>query len=166
MPTDADLTPEMTLRPGLHEDLTVVADIFIASRLGAVPAMPPMVGPVERAREWIQGWDLARQEVPAPGANRPRSSTIRRVHSIAFARGAGRPDWPTGHATETRMTDEISRDVPPMLIDEGFAAFHAATSRREFLRVIGLGATIALFPGFAACGSDSVTGPSNGMSLH
>ena len=63
MPTDADLTPEMTLRPGLHEDLTVVADIFIASRLGAVPAMPPMVGPVERAREWIQGWDLARQEV-------------------------------------------------------------------------------------------------------
>lgn len=67
MPTDAgptrDLTPDLSLRPGLHEDLPVVADIFIASRVGAVPAMPPMVGPVDRAREWILGWDLARQEV-------------------------------------------------------------------------------------------------------
>jgi hypothetical protein len=63
------------------------------------------------------------------------------------------------------MTDEISRDVPPMVIDDGFARFHAATSRREFLRVIGVGATIALLPGFAAaCGSDSVTGPSNDIA--
>jgi hypothetical protein len=60
------------------------------------------------------------------------------------------------------MTDEISRDVPQMVIDGSFAGSHAATSRREFLRVLGLGATIALLPGFAAaCGSDAVTGPSN-----
>lgn len=60
------------------------------------------------------------------------------------------------------MTDEISRDVTPMFNDGSLAGPHAATSRREFLRVVGLGATIALLPGFAAaCGSDSVAGPSN-----
>ena len=60
------------------------------------------------------------------------------------------------------MTDENPRDVPPMSIDGVLAGSHGARSRREFLRVIGLGATIALLPGFAAaCGSDSVTGPSN-----
>ena len=60
------------------------------------------------------------------------------------------------------MTDEISRHVPAMVIDGSLAGLHAAASRREFLRVLGLGATIALLPGFAAgCGSDTVTGPSN-----
>lgn len=60
------------------------------------------------------------------------------------------------------MTDEISRDLTPMVIDGRLAGLHAATSRREFLRVLGLGATIALLPGVAAaCGSDAVTGPSN-----
>jgi hypothetical protein len=63
---------------------------------------------------------------------------------------------------ESRMTDENSRDVPTIPIDGTFAGSHPATSRREFLRVIGVGATIALLPGFAAaCGSDSATGPSN-----
>lgn len=60
------------------------------------------------------------------------------------------------------MTDENPHDVPPMSIDGVLAGSHGARSRREFLRVLGLGATIALLPGFAAaCGSDSVTGPSN-----
>lgn len=60
------------------------------------------------------------------------------------------------------MTDERSRDVPPMFTDGSFVGLPPATSRREFLRVVGLGATIALLPGFAAaCSSDSVTGPSN-----
>jgi len=59
------------------------------------------------------------------------------------------------------MTDDISRD-PPMDIDETFAGLRAASSRREFLRVVGLGATIAFLPGLvAACGSDTATGPSN-----
>ena len=62
MPTDGDAT-DLVLRPGLHEDLPVVADLFLASRQGAVPAMPPMVGPVEHARRWVLGWDLARQEL-------------------------------------------------------------------------------------------------------
>ena len=45
---------------------------------------------------------------------------------------------------------------------ESLPTLHAATSRREFLRLVGLGGTIALVPGVvAACGSDSVTGPSN-----
>ena len=59
----ADSGTELVLRPGLHEDLPVVADLFVAARVGAVPAMPPIVGPVERAREWVLGWDLARQEL-------------------------------------------------------------------------------------------------------
>jgi rubrerythrin len=59
------------------------------------------------------------------------------------------------------MTDDIRRE-PPMVTDETFASLRAGGSRREFLRVIGLGATVALLPGLAAaCGSDSATGPSN-----
>jgi chorismate mutase/GNAT superfamily N-acetyltransferase len=65
MPTDGDpgATGDLVLRPGLHEDLPAVADLFVASRVGAVPAMPPIVGPVEQARHWVLGWDLARQEL-------------------------------------------------------------------------------------------------------
>jgi chorismate mutase/GNAT superfamily N-acetyltransferase len=59
----AETGADLVLRPGLHEDLPAVADIFLASRLAAVPAMPPMVGPVERARAWVLDWDLARQEL-------------------------------------------------------------------------------------------------------
>ncbi len=59
----ADGGADLVLRPGLHDDLPAVADLFIASRTGAVPAMPPLVGPVDRAREWVRGWDLARQEL-------------------------------------------------------------------------------------------------------
>jgi GNAT superfamily N-acetyltransferase/chorismate mutase len=60
MPTEPH---DLTLRPGLHEDLPAVADLFVASRGGAVPAMPPMVGPVEHALAWVRGWDLSRQEL-------------------------------------------------------------------------------------------------------
>ncbi len=59
----ADSDTDLVLRPGLHEDLPAVADLFVASRLGAVPAMPPIVGPVEGARQFVLGWDLARQEL-------------------------------------------------------------------------------------------------------
>ena len=59
----ADAGADLVLRPGLHEDLPAVADLFVASRLGAVPAMPPIVGPVDGARRFVLDWDLARQEV-------------------------------------------------------------------------------------------------------
>jgi GNAT superfamily N-acetyltransferase len=59
----ADAGTDLVIRPGLHEDLPAVADLFVASRLGAVPAMPPIVGPVEGARQFVLGWDLARQEL-------------------------------------------------------------------------------------------------------
>jgi hypothetical protein len=60
------------------------------------------------------------------------------------------------------MTDDLSRDRHTTFIDGSLAGLHGTTSRRAFLRVLGLGATVALLPGLGvACGSDSATGPSN-----
>jgi chorismate mutase/GNAT superfamily N-acetyltransferase len=53
---------DLTLRPAAPGDLPATADVFLASRAGAVPAMPPVDDPDE-ARSWIEGWDLARREV-------------------------------------------------------------------------------------------------------
>ena len=52
-----------------------------------------------------------------------------------------------------------------MLITIGsIAELHAATTRRGFLRLVGLGATLAFLPSFAtACKSDAVTGATNGQ---
>ncbi len=61
------------------------------------------------------------------------------------------------------MTHDTTHGGPsPQAI--GDLTKHAAASRREFLRALGLGGTIAMLPGLvAACGSDSPTGPSNGI---
>jgi hypothetical protein len=62
------------------------------------------------------------------------------------------------------MTDDIARGIPSMGMDDSLATLRATSSRREFLRVLGIGATIALLPGIgAACGSDTATGPSNAI---
>ena len=45
----------------------------------------------------------------------------------------------------------------------GLARLSTATSRRGFLRILGLGGTIALLPGAAACDSDATTEPANGI---
>jgi hypothetical protein len=63
------------------------------------------------------------------------------------------------------MTDD-TRGVPsPLAIGfEDLVQRRAATTRREFLRALGLGGSIAMLPGLvAACGSESPTGPSNGI---
>jgi hypothetical protein len=43
------------------------------------------------------------------------------------------------------------------------ASLSTATSRRGFLRILGLGGTIALLPGAVACDSDATTEPGNGI---
>jgi hypothetical protein len=62
------------------------------------------------------------------------------------------------------MTDETTDGAPAPLATTSLAELYAATSRREFLRILGLGGTIALLPALAAaCGSDSATEPGNGI---
>ena len=61
------------------------------------------------------------------------------------------------------MTDVTTRGASPPRILERLADFSTATSRREFLRILGLGGTIALLPGAAACDSESLTEPGNGI---
>jgi hypothetical protein len=62
------------------------------------------------------------------------------------------------------MSHESTRDAPSSLPTTSLAALHAATSRREFLRVLGLGGAIALLPAIAAaCDSNSTTEPGNGI---
>jgi chorismate mutase/GNAT superfamily N-acetyltransferase len=129
----AETGTDLVLRPGLHEDLPAVADIFLASRLAAVPAMPPMVGPVERARAWVLGWDLARQELwVAEGAEGP----------IGFANVEAQ--WLNGLYV---APDAARAGVGSALLDvvkgirpDGFAlwVFESNTPARDFYRKHGL----------------------------
>jgi hypothetical protein len=62
------------------------------------------------------------------------------------------------------MTDESTRGATSSLPTTALATLHAVTSRRKFLRVLGLGGTIALLPTIAAaCDSNSSTEPGNGI---
>jgi len=62
------------------------------------------------------------------------------------------------------MTDHTTRGESSPRTIERVTDLHATTSRRGFLRLVGLGGTIALLPRFvAACDSDSVTDPGNGV---
>ena len=60
------------------------------------------------------------------------------------------------------MTDDTTRNASSPRTLGRLADLSTATSRREFLRVLGLGGTIALLPG-VACDSDSITEPGNGI---
>lgn len=61
------------------------------------------------------------------------------------------------------MNDDITRgDASPPNVDRR-AGRHVSTSRRDFLRVLGVGA-LPLLPGLlTACGSDAPTEPTNGI---
>jgi Ferritin-like domain len=61
------------------------------------------------------------------------------------------------------MTDDTARSASSPRTLGRFADLSTATSRREFLRMLGLGGTIALLPAVAACDSDSITEPGNGI---
>jgi rubrerythrin len=91
----------------------------------------------------------------------PARQSTRRIPWVPFSRGT-RAFRRARHVPEIRMIDDIPRGAGSPLEIGSFEDWHAASSRREFLRLVGLGGAIALLPGFAiACGSDAVTGPSN-----
>lgn len=52
--TDGDLT----IRPATAEDLPAIADVFIAARGAAVPAMPPSIHPPHEVHAFYAGLDL------------------------------------------------------------------------------------------------------------
>ena len=49
---------EITVRPGEPADLPAVAEVFLASRVGAVPAMPPIVHTPDEVRAYVGSWRL------------------------------------------------------------------------------------------------------------
>jgi hypothetical protein len=61
------------------------------------------------------------------------------------------------------MTDDTARGARSPHTFGRLAELSTTTSRRGFLRVLGLGGTVALLPGFAGCDSDSSTEPGNGI---
>jgi hypothetical protein len=62
------------------------------------------------------------------------------------------------------MTDDTTRRAASPRMPAGLTERSTARpSRRRFLRVLGLGGTIALLPGAGACDSDSSTEPGNGI---
>lgn len=61
------------------------------------------------------------------------------------------------------MIDDIAQRSAPRATIGGLAAWRTITSRRSFLRLVGLGGSLALLPPFVACGSDSATGATDGI---
>ena len=61
------------------------------------------------------------------------------------------------------MTDHTTRGASSPRTLGRCAELSTATSRRGFLRMLGLGGTIALMPGAVACDSDATTEPGNGI---
>ncbi len=53
-----DTGGELLLRPATAVDLPAVAEVYLAAREAAVPAMPPGVHPPDEVRAWVAGWDL------------------------------------------------------------------------------------------------------------
>lgn len=51
---------DLLLRPATAEDLPDLAELFLATRAAAVPAMPPVARPAEEVRAFVGGWDLSR----------------------------------------------------------------------------------------------------------
>lgn len=49
---------ELTIRLAGIEDLAAVAEVFLAAREGAVPAMPPLVHSADEVRAYVASWDL------------------------------------------------------------------------------------------------------------
>jgi hypothetical protein len=60
------------------------------------------------------------------------------------------------------MTDDITRSARAPSDSERPTGHSTATSRREFVRALALGGTIALLPGVAGC-DDDPTGPNSGI---
>lgn len=51
-------TDGLTIRPATREDLAAIADVFIATRAAAVPAMPPSIHPPHEVHAFYDAFDL------------------------------------------------------------------------------------------------------------
>ena len=128
MPSEA-----LTLRPAGPDDLSAVADLFLASRAAAVPQMPPVVDEAD-ARRWVLGWDLGRAGGLARRRPGPASSASRRSRTAGCQACTSRP---TGSATASAAP--CSRWSRPSGRD-GFAlwVFESNERARAFYRRHGL----------------------------
>ena len=54
---------EVSLRPGVQDDLPAVAELYLEVRRAAVPHMPPGVHPDDDVRRWVTSWDLGTHDV-------------------------------------------------------------------------------------------------------
>lgn len=53
----------LTLRPARATDRGRLAEVYLDSRLAAVPLMPPPAHSAVEVRAWVAGWDLVAREV-------------------------------------------------------------------------------------------------------
>ncbi len=77
-------TEGLTIRPATREDLPAIADVFIATRAAAVPAMPPSIHPPHEVHAFYDAVD------PVAGPREPWVAEDRRG-VVAFAELTG--DW-------------------------------------------------------------------------
>lgn len=66
----AEQLDDLVVRPATPDDLAGIAELFLATRSAAVPAMPPIVGSEDGFREFVRSWDLSdppRREVWVAG---------------------------------------------------------------------------------------------------
>ena len=127
MPTD-----DLTLRLAGPDDLSAIADLFLASRAAAVPQMPPVDDEAD-ARKWVLSWDLGPREVWLAVAG---------TGVVGFA--ALEDSWLSGlYVAPERMRDGVGSallDVVKAQRPHGFAlwVFESNVRARAFYRRHGL----------------------------
>ncbi len=55
--------PDLTIRRGAGEDLSAVAELYLAVRRATEPLMPPLAHDDDEVRAWVAGWSLHLSEV-------------------------------------------------------------------------------------------------------
>jgi chorismate mutase/GNAT superfamily N-acetyltransferase/SAM-dependent methyltransferase len=127
----ADLT-DVQLRPATPDDAAALAEVHLASRKAATPAMPPSVHPDEDALPWVTGW-LAENEV-----------WVAEVDGAAVGYASMTTAWLDGLFV---APDYAGRGIGTLLLDvvkslrpDGFAlwVFESNTPARRFYERHGL----------------------------
>ena len=123
---------DVTLRPATSSDLPAIAQVHLAARAAAVPAMPPTVHTDDEVRSWVSSWDLATYDVwvaeegdEVVGYARWTSSWLDDLYVVPAAQSRG-----VGSA----LFDLVTAERP-----EGFClwVFESNTPAREFYAARG-----------------------------